>query len=77
MTEPDHKPRPKIKALAGMRPHELHACVPETVRTGDRPLPNRPARPCSRCGRTFEPTLKRRMLCKGCFSGGDGGGLAA
>ena len=32
----------------------------------DRAL-RKPARSCSRCGQTFRPTLKRRMLCANCF----------
>ena len=52
MNDPEHQPRPKIKALAGERP-------------------------CARCGRMFQPSIKRRMLCAPCFGGGDGGGLAA
>ena len=32
-------------------------------------------RPCSRCGRSFETTARRRMLCAGCYSGGHDGGL--
>ena len=35
--------------------------------SGDRPV-DRPPRPCSRCGKEFKPTLKRRMLCGSCFS---------
>ena len=36
-------------------------------RGGDKPL-DRPERPCSRCGKTFKPTLRRRMLCQECFA---------
>ena len=25
-------------------------------------------RPCARCGRKFQPTIKRRMLCAECYS---------
>ena len=39
----------------------------------DPQLLNRPARACSSCGREFAPTLRRRILCAGCYSGGDGG----
>ena len=31
------------------------------------PRIDRPKRPCSRCGRSFKPTVRRRMLCAGCF----------
>ena len=30
-------------------------------------------RPCVRCGKTFETTPTRRMLCWGCYKGADGG----
>lgn len=30
-------------------------------------------RPCARCGKTFETTVQRRMLCGQCFRGADGG----
>ena len=32
------------------------------------PRLDKPKRPCARCGRRFQPTVKRRMLCAGCFS---------
>ena len=35
------------------------------VRTGE------PMRPCARCRRKFQPTVKRRMLCHGCFKTGE------
>ena len=37
----------------------------------DAPLPGGEERPCSRCGRPFRPTLRRRMLCAACFAGPD------
>ena len=36
------------------------------VRTGE------PMRPCARCRRNFQPTVKRRMLCHPCYKGGEG-----
>lgn len=36
-------------------------------REGDAPL-GRPERPCSRCGKPFAQTLRRRMLCQECFA---------
>ena len=36
-------------------------------KTGDRPDPERQERDCSRCGKRFKPTLRRRMLCGFCF----------
>ena len=36
-----------------------------------KPQPIAPSRPCARCGRTFEPTAARRMLCRGCFKAGE------
>ena len=77
MNDPEHQPRPKIKALAGERPFERNEFVQGPHHTGDRPLPGGQERPCARCGRMFQPSIKRRMLCAPCFGGGDGGGLAA
>ena len=36
-----------------------------TIYRVDKPL-DRPARPCSRCSKPFQPTLRRRMLCAHC-----------
>ena len=30
-----------------------------------------PPRPCSKCRRPFQPTVRRRMLCRVCYHGGD------
>ena len=38
-----------------------------------RPLKDKPERACARCGRGFRPTVKRRLMCSGCFRRGDGG----
>lgn len=32
---------------------------------------DRPKRRCSNCGRTFQPTVQRRMLCANCYRRGD------
>ena len=32
----------------------------------DPPL-DRPERPCSHCARAFQPTARRRLLCRACF----------
>ena len=37
----------------------------------DKPDPSRPERPCACCGRRFQPTTRRRMLCAECFTGND------
>ena len=37
----------------------------------DRPDPSRSECPCACCGNTFQPTIRRRMLCASCFSGDD------
>ncbi len=37
----------------------------------DPPLKDRPKRPCSKCGRKFQPTAKRRMLCEHCYRAAD------
>ena len=31
------------------------------------PRLDRPKRPCACCGRRFQPTVRRRLLCAGCF----------
>lgn len=41
--------------------------VPTSAREPDRPL-DKPERPCAQCGRKFQPTAMRRMLCASCFS---------
>ena len=76
MTDIDRKPK-LIKPMAGYLPTQLHAVDPHPVRTGDRPLPNAAERPCARCGRMFPPSLKRRLLCLGCFKNASGGDEAA
>lgn len=38
----------------------------------DKPLEGVEPRKCSCCGRRFQPTTKRRLLCAGCFALGDG-----
>ena len=66
--------------LPGMRLAQLSAVAAEAAPGfhADRPLTGRRKRPCSRCGRTFLPTMARRLLCKPCFKGrDDGGGMAA
>ena len=56
---------------AGMRPDQLAAEVrgADISLRRDRPLPDRPKRPCSNCRRPFKPTIRRRMLCPRCFAG--------
>ena len=71
------RPDPNKPPVAGLRRFEMNAIEPGPHPTGDRPLPDRPERPCSRCGKTFQPTLKRRMLCVGCFARATGGDEAA
>lgn len=51
--------------LANIRKNERHK-----AHEGDRKL-DRPRRPCSRCGKRFQPTIKRRMLCAYCFENAD------
>ena len=58
----------------GMRAHQIHAEHPDPIAVGDRPLPHAPERPCTSCGKVFQPSLKRRLLCKFCFGGRHGGG---
>ena len=69
----------KLIQPAGLKRWQLNAIEPGPVPGfhGDRPLPFAPERPCSRCGKTFGPTLKRRMLCASCFCKATGGDEAA
>lgn len=57
---------------AGCRPYGYEWDLPggDAGRTGDREL-DKPERPCARCGKRFAPTIRRRLLCYGCFSGAD------
>ena len=79
------KPRPTstppqtLVKSAGTRPHQLRACAMEPAPGfhADSMLPDRPEKQCSNCRRSFAPTLRRRMLCSVCYSGGDGGPMAA
>ena len=48
----------------------FHGPMPRTHPHGDAKLEGAPERPCSRCGKRFQPTLRRRLLCAGCFTGG-------
>ena len=34
-------------------------------------------RPCAKCGKRFQPTRQRLMLCRGCFTSPSNGGMAA
>ena len=62
---------------AGMRSWQLNAEHPERAPGyhADKGLGE--WRNCSRCGVRFEKSLKRRMLCKGCFGRATGGDEAA
>ena len=40
---------------------------------GNQRLKDKLERSCTRCGKSFHPTLKRRLLCAGCFRRGDAG----
>ena len=42
----------------------------DAVRVKDPPL-DKPKRPCAGCGRRFQPTVKRRMLCTECYRRGE------
>ena len=75
---PPAAPRPLIKP-AGMEPHQLRAADLERApgMHNDRALPGRETRPCSNCHRPFVKSLRRRILCARCYSGGDDGPMAA
>ena len=45
-----------------------HTDTPD--RRGDEPL-DCPERECACCGRLFQPTLRRRLLCARCYRFGD------
>ena len=51
--------------------------MPRSHRSGDPALPGAKRRPCARCGKRFQPTKRRRMLCKGCFTSVDASGMDA
>ena len=38
----------------------------------DSPDLARPERPCACCGVVFQPSVRRRVLCRPCFVSGDG-----
>ncbi len=66
----------RSNGLIGIR-YELdeagYGYAPSTHRTKatvDPPI-DKPPRPCSRCGKTFQPTVRRRMLCEWCYTRGD------
>ena len=73
----------KLIQPAGMKRWQMNAEEPGPVPgyNGDRPLAGRSKRPCSSCGKLFQPTLARRLLCAYCFKGGHknsgSGGMAA
>ena len=46
--------------------------MPRSHRTGDPPLKGANNKPCARCRRPFQPTIRRRLLCGHCFSLGAG-----
>ena len=41
------------------------------ARGGGETAIDKPERPCSRCGKQFKPTVRRRMLCASCFGNAD------
>ena len=43
----------------------------------DPPLLNRPPKPCAKCRREFQPTMRRRLLCESCYRHADTGPYAA
>ena len=59
---------------AGEAPAQKYAVydgpMPRTHTYTDSPDKTRAKRPCARCGKRFQPTLKRLMLCLSCFTGG-------
>ena len=43
-------------------------CGPSKVAVADQPIDVSP-RPCRNCGKKFQPTVQRRLLCAHCFGG--------
>ena len=64
---------------AGELPSQKYAIfegeMPRAHKMGDPPDTTRRKRPCCRCGKRFQPTLKRLMLCLSCFTGSAVGGM--
>ena len=71
-----HPPRAEIykkcNGLIAVRYRDIGlAGKPEptkTFRQIDTPLPDKPERPCSRCEKIFQPTIRRRLLCWYCYT---------
>ena len=58
---------------AGERPRALEQSIDPSIpapRPGTDPKLDLPKRRCSCCGRKFQPTARRRMLCGTCFGRG-------
>ena len=59
-----------LQRAAGEWPSQVRAIIPDDEPL-QNPAPVRPERPCARCGRTFQPTPDRAMLCQPCHQGGE------
>ena len=59
---PSERPLLKNRIYVGPMPRAHRA-------GGEKPLEGARARACSRCGKRFAPTIKRRMLCHDCYKG--------
>ena len=60
----------RVAQVLTVKPLPDIADTREPGKVRDAPL-NRPKRRCSNCGRTFQPTVRRRMLCAYCYRRGD------
>ena len=60
----------RIAQITAVAPLPNVADTREPAKVRDAPL-DRPKRRCSNCGRTFQPTVTRRMLCAYCYRRGD------
>ena len=64
-----------LRYRAGRQLHPSEVSKPSpfeknrSERVKDKPL-DRPKRPCLNCGRKFQPTKARQMLCLGCYRHG-------
>ena len=60
----------RVMAITRVEPLPDVTDTREPDKVQDAPL-DRPKRKCSNCGRTFQPTVQRRMLCANCYRRGD------
>ena len=57
--------------ITSQQAHQRKSDQQASTRGGKAIETGEPTRPCARCGRKFQPNVKRRMLCHGCFKNGE------